>query len=121
MVLDSLLKRIEAETLPTLVLGDWNLPAFGPRYRRLTRNLQDAHLAGGTGFGHTFPGDLTHWAAMGQPWMRIDYVLTDKTHWRVEECRVQTAAEAARSQHRGLWVRLWRGPSTDQKTDPAGG
>jgi endonuclease/exonuclease/phosphatase family metal-dependent hydrolase len=110
VVLDGLMKRIEAETLPTLVLGDWNLPDFGPRYRRLTRNLQDAHLVGGKGFGHTFPGDLPHWAAFGQPWMRIDYVLTDKKHWRVEECRVQTASEAALSQHRALLVRLRRQP-----------
>lgn len=110
LVLEGLLKRIEAETVPVLVLGDWNLPDFGPRYRRLTKNLLDGHREAGSGFGHTFPGDLSHWAAFGQPWMRIDYVLTDKRHWQVEECRVQTASEAARSQHRALFARLWLQP-----------
>jgi len=110
MVLEGLLKRIEAEALPVLVLGDWNLPDFGPRYRRLTKDLQDSHVQAGSGFGHTFPGDLSHWAAYGQPWMRIDYVLTDKRHWRVVECRVQTASEAARSQHRALFAGLWLNP-----------
>ena len=110
VVLEGILKRIEAETLPVLVLGDWNLPDFGPRYRRLTRSLLDAHLEGGSGFGHTFPGDMSHWAAFGLPWMRIDYVLTDRRHWRVEECQVQSAEEAAKSQHRALFVRLWMKP-----------
>jgi endonuclease/exonuclease/phosphatase family metal-dependent hydrolase len=110
IVLEGLLRRVEAETLPTLVLGDFNLPDFGPRYRRLTQNLQDAHIAAGRGFGHTFPGDLSLWAAFGRPWMRIDYILTDPRHWRVEECLVQSAADAVRSQHRALLARLSRLP-----------
>jgi endonuclease/exonuclease/phosphatase family metal-dependent hydrolase len=108
LVIEGLLKRIEAETLPTIVLGDWNVPDVGPRYRRLTRSLQDAHRQAGKGFGYTFPGDLAHWAALGQPWMRIDYVLTDRQHWMIDDCRVQSGAEAGRSQHRAIIVELRR-------------
>lgn len=108
LVIEGLLKRIEAESMPTIVLGDWNLPDFGPRYRRLTDQLQDAHLVAGKGFGYTFPGDLSHWAALGNPWMRIDYVLADRQYWEIHECQVQSGEEAARSQHRALMVALKR-------------
>lgn len=108
VVVEGLLKRIEGESLPTIVLGDWNLPDCGPRYRRLTRQLQDAHQVAGDGLGYTFPGDIMEWAALGQPWMRIDYVLTDVRHWIVRECQVQSGSEAALSQHRGLIVALER-------------
>jgi endonuclease/exonuclease/phosphatase family metal-dependent hydrolase len=100
-----LLERIRQETFPTLVLGDFNLPAVGPRYRELTRTLQDAHRVAGRGYGYTFPGDVQHWVAGGSPWMRIDYILANK-QWRILECVTQQAA--ADSQHRGVFVRLQR-------------
>ena len=109
LVIEGLLKRIEAETIPTIVLGDWNLPDFGPRYRRLTKQLQDAHRVAGEGLGYTFPGDLSFWPALGRPWMRIDYVLVDREHWEIHDCRVQSGEDAARSQHRALNVILqWK-------------
>ena len=106
LMLDALLQQLRAETLPVLVLGDWNLPDFGPRYRDLTRHLLDAHREAGHGYGHTFPGDVTLLGALGQPWMRIDYTLTDRQHWQVLEHQVQTPAND--SQHRGLFTRLRR-------------
>lgn len=115
LVIEGLLKRIEAETLPTIVLGDWNLPDFGPLYRRLTKQLQDAHRVTGKGLGYTFPGDLSHWSALGKPWMRIDYVLADCKHWEIQECLVQSGQEAARSQHRALNVGLKRIPQLPTK------
>ncbi len=105
-VLAALLEKMRAETLPTLVLGDWNLPDFGPRYRALTRDFLDAHREAGRGYGHTFPGDVKLAAALGQPWMRIDYALADRRHWRVLDCRVQD--QAGDSQHRGIFTRLRR-------------
>jgi vancomycin resistance protein VanJ len=105
LTLVALLERIRQETLPTLVLGDFNLPDSGPRYRELTRTLQDAHRVAGRGYGYTFPGDLKHWAAFGQPWMRIDYLLASE-HWAVLECLVQN--EAADSQHRGVFAQMQR-------------
>lgn len=103
-VMAALLEKMRAETLPTLVLGDWNLPDFGPRYRTLTRDFQDAHRAAGRGYGFTFPGDVSLAAAFNRPWLRIDYILADRRHWQVLECRVQEAAGG--SQHRGLLARL---------------
>lgn len=108
LVVEGLLKRIEAETMPTIVLGDWNLPDFGPRYRRLTKQLQDAHRVAGEGLGYTFPGDLSSWSALGRPWMRIDYVLADREHWEIHDCQVQSGKDAARSQHRALKVTMER-------------
>ena len=96
--------EIEKETLPTLVLGDWNVPDSGPRYRQITRSLDDAHREAGTGYGYTFPGDLKHWAALNEPWMRIDYVLCSRGDWEVLECSVQQ--EAADSQHRAVKARV---------------
>lgn len=108
VVIEGLLKRIEAETMPTIVLGDWNIPDFGPRYRQLTNQLQDAHQVAGKGLGYTFPGDLSHWSSLGKPWMRIDYVLADPKHWDIHDCFVQSGESAARSQHRALSVALER-------------
>lgn len=103
--LAALLERIRQDPLPTVVLGDFNLPDAGPRYRELTRTLQDAHRVAGRGFGYTFPGDIKHWTAFGAPWMRIDYILATQ-HWTVLECVVQD--KAADSQHRGVFARLAR-------------
>jgi len=103
--LAALLERIRQETMPTLVLGDFNLPDVGPQYRELTSTLQDAHRVAGRGYGYTFPGDIQHWAAFGQPWMRIDYLLASQ-QWTVLECLVQK--HAADSQHRGVFARLQR-------------
>lgn len=109
-VIDGLLKRIEAESIPTIVLGDWNLPDSGPRYRCLTRMLEDAHRVAGHGPGYTFPGDVSHWAALSRPWMRIDYILTNQGHWETRDCQVQSQEEAGRSQHRALMAILARTP-----------
>lgn len=103
--LAALLERIRQDSLPTVVVGDFNLPDAGPRYRQLTRTLQDTHRMAGRGYGYTFPGDIQHWAAFGLPWMRIDYILATQD-WTVLECEVQD--EAADSQHRGVFARLAR-------------
>jgi endonuclease/exonuclease/phosphatase family metal-dependent hydrolase len=79
--------------LPTLVMGDLNLPQFGPLYRQLTRRLQDTHSAAGQGYGFTCPADLpTRWAARS-PWLRIDYILAD-SHWEVLAHQVEAASAA---------------------------
>lgn len=103
-VLDELLAHIEAETLPTVVLGDWNIPAFGPRYRSMARQLTDAHAAAGMGYGFTAPGDVKHWLAFQQPWLRLDYILTSR-HWNVERCVTEPASAA---QHAAVFARIWQ-------------
>jgi len=101
-VLEELLHYIESETLPTVVLGDWNVPAIGPRYRRMVKQLTDAHAEAGKGYGFTVPGDLKHWMAFRQPWLRLDYVLTDR-RWDVERCVTEPVSPA---QHAAVSARL---------------
>lgn len=101
-VLDELLAHIEAETLPTVALGDWNLPALGPRYRKMVKRLTDAHLVAGKGYGFTAPGDVKHWLAFHQPWLRLDYALASR-HWDVERCVTEPASD---SQHAAVFAQL---------------
>lgn len=101
-VMEELLGHVEAESLPTVVLGDWNIPPLGPRHRRMMRQLTDAHAAGGEGYGFTVPGDVRHWLAFYRPWLRLDYVLSS-LHWAVETCLTE---EASVSQHSAVFASL---------------
>jgi len=101
-VLEELLHYIESETLPTIALGDWNIPALGPRYRRMSRRLVDAHAEGGRGYGFTVPGDVKHWLAFRQPWLRLDYIFTNR-QWEVERCVTEPASQA---QHAAVSAKL---------------
>ncbi len=83
-------ERIRAETIPTLVCGDFNAPNFGPIYNYFASNLQDAHCEGGSGFGYTFPGDTNNPLALFQPWLRLDQMFASK-HWEVRNCRTLEA------------------------------
>jgi endonuclease/exonuclease/phosphatase (EEP) superfamily protein YafD len=78
---------IESETLPTVVCGDFNAPALGPMYRRMTTSFQDSHRQAGIGYGFSFPGDITLPFTGGQ-WIRIDYVLASRA-WDVLRCDVE--------------------------------
>ncbi len=100
---EALLELIHADAQPTVIAGDWNIPDVGPLYWKLTKRLADAHREAGSGYGYTFPGDLNWWAAFGQPWLRIDYVLTDH-HWRPLTCEVEPSPEG--SQHHALFAEL---------------
>ncbi len=97
-MIELLIARIEAETLPTLVLGDWNMPPLGPYYRQMTRRFQDAHAAVGQGYGFTCPGDQWTPLTLGEPWLRIDYVLCN-SRWEPLECYTE---EASKAQHRAV-------------------
>lgn len=93
---------IDAETFPTLVLGDFNAPAGGYIHRRLARGLQDTHKAAGGGFGYTFPGTTRTPLSGGGPWMRIDYILASK-QWEVLGSLTE---ENRPSQHRAVATKL---------------
>ncbi len=101
-VMEELLRHIESETLPTVVLGDWNIPALGPRYRRMSKRLIDAHAVAGQGYGFTVPGDVKHWLAFWRPWLRLDYVFTNR-QWDVERCVTEPESQA---QHAAVSARL---------------
>lgn len=99
---DALKEKIERETLPTLVLGDFNAPSGGYIQRRLTRGFQDSHQVAGSGCGYSFPGTTRNPLSGGGPWMRIDYILASK-QWKV----IASMAEERRpSQHRAVATKL---------------
>lgn len=73
-LVSQLVSRVRAETDPVILLGDLNLPPAGQGYQLLCDVLQDAHAAAGSGFGHTFPGNMKSVASLFAPWIRIDHV-----------------------------------------------
>lgn len=93
-----LARIIEADPLPTIVVGDFNAPAGGHIHGLFLDHLKDAHREAGSGFGFTFPGVTRNPLSRGGPWMRIDYLFCDD-HWETKWC----VTEADRpSQHRAV-------------------
>lgn len=86
-------KYITESPYPVIVGGDFNdVPSSYTYQRLLTDRLRDAWPAGGTGLGTTFTGPL--------PFLRIDFLLIDKSLTIHEVERVETGF----SDHRGLRV-----------------
>jgi endonuclease/exonuclease/phosphatase (EEP) superfamily protein YafD len=84
--LDALIARLEQESLPMIVAGEFNLLEFEPAYTRLTRLLTDTYREAGTGMGFTFPA-AGGYSLDGQlsPFLRLDYI------WRSAELRAHRA------------------------------
>jgi vancomycin resistance protein VanJ len=97
-----ILDAVRRETLPSLVVGDFNAPHTGRIRHLLTRELGDAHAEAGAGFGFTFPGKTRNPLSAGGPWLRIDYIFFTRA-WTAMTCT--TEAERA-SQHRAVAARL---------------
>jgi len=57
IAMERLLVRMEAETLPMLVIGDMNMSDRFPEYRALADLMTDSYLEAGNGFGFTYPAD----------------------------------------------------------------
>jgi vancomycin resistance protein VanJ len=66
--IDDLLTRTQQETVPTLWLGDFNMPDQSDDYARITAHFGDSYRAVGWGFGFTW-----RWA-LQVPFVRLDYV-----------------------------------------------
>jgi len=99
---EELLERVKGETLPYVVVGDFNAPHLGYVYGLLADSMMDAHEAGGSGLGFTFPGETRNPLSFGQPWLRLDHVFVGST-WAVEAS--WTEGER-RSQHRAVAAAL---------------
>lgn len=102
---EQLASVISRETLPFIVAGDLNTPEHGVVHRLIACNLQDAHVAAGTGWGYTFPSNEKKdgiSARIFGAWLRLDYVFAGRGFTPVE-CRV---ASDERSQHRAVLARL---------------
>jgi len=50
-----ILQRIESETLPVLLIGDFNMPDLSEDYSRITAQLVDTFRSVGHGMGFSFP------------------------------------------------------------------
>ena len=96
------LERMESDPLPVIALGDWNVPARGPLYRRMTRKLTDAHAEAGIGHGFTAPGDMRGWWSLGKSWLRLDYILSSG-EWEPMRCVTEPASKA---QHGAVFAEL---------------
>ena len=103
-VIEQLLAKLDAETLPLVVLGDWNMPPLGVIYDHMRRGRLDAHAEVGSGAGFTCPGDLWTPLTLGKPWLRIDYILTNRD-WQPLSCVTESASHAQHCAVAGL-VRL---------------
>jgi len=93
---------LSKETLPFLVCGDFNTPDHGVIYRTVSRQLQDAHRAGGRGWGFTFPGATHNPLSLGGPWLRIDYAFAGRG-WKPVYCQPEPGR---RSQHCAVLARF---------------
>ena len=86
-LVSQLASRVRQEQEPVILLGDLNLPPAGHGYNELCGVLQDAHFSAGTGYGHTFPGNLKSLAGRFAPWIRIDHIFVSSS-WEVQSMAV---------------------------------
>jgi len=67
---DMIVAHLKTCPYPVIVCGDFNETAASYSYQKISRNLKDAFVEKGVGFGRTYAGK---W-----PQFRIDYILYDK-------------------------------------------
>ncbi|GAB4516477.1 MAG: hypothetical protein OHK0046_21890 [Anaerolineae bacterium] len=95
-----LLHRAEQETLPTLMVGDFNMSDTFEEYALVTAHLTDSQRSAGRGFGHTYPArGLGPLPAL----IRLDYVFHDAGFISIQ---ARTLDQYARSDHRPVLVEL---------------
>ncbi|WP_242072344.1 endonuclease/exonuclease/phosphatase family protein [Microcoleus sp. FACHB-68] len=92
-----LVERLQKESLPMIVAGDFNMTDQSQDYDSVKKVLKDAFLASGFGFGFTWPHGWDvglilkkfHWK-LNFPLVRIDYVWYSK-HWSSQHSKVLPA------------------------------
>ncbi|MDQ7027751.1 MAG: endonuclease/exonuclease/phosphatase family protein [Anaerolineae bacterium] len=67
--LAAIYERTQAETLPIIWLGDFNMPHLSDDYQQITQSFEDVYQRVGWGMGWTFPVTLRL-----IPLLRIDYI-----------------------------------------------
>ncbi|MDG2124925.1 MAG: endonuclease/exonuclease/phosphatase family protein [Verrucomicrobiales bacterium] len=98
----NLVKAADNDPLPTIIAGDINVVDTGAIYRTLTSRLSDAHDRAGAGYGFTFPGKTRNPAALFQPWLRLDYILSG-SGWTTTKFVTEKSRP---SQHRAIAATL---------------
>ncbi len=83
----ALLERLESESQPFIVAGDFNMSDASLIYDRLAADMRDAWRGAGNGAGRTFPvAEAIGLPRVVLPFLRLDYI------WHSESLRA-TAAE----------------------------
>ncbi|MFQ3647881.1 MAG: endonuclease/exonuclease/phosphatase family protein [Anaerolineae bacterium] len=113
--IQDVMARIHAETLPVVLLGDFNMPENSPDYQTVTATLTDAYRDVGLGIGWTFRLRLPF------PFLRLDYVFCS-AEWL--PLTAEVLPEHGGSDHYPVRVALaWRGapsiPLTERMLDHA--
>ena len=98
--IQDLVQRVERETLPVIVAGDFNMTDETQDYDRLQKVMQDAFRKSGWGFGFTWPHGWelkflvkrSNWR-LNYPVFRIDYIWYPK-HWGAKSSSVLEATES---------------------------
>ena len=73
--------------LPTVLVGDFNMPCESSLYQRHWFGFQNAFNVAGTGYGYSFPCTRQYCWPPGLPWMRLDHILADDA-WNIRSCKV---------------------------------
>jgi vancomycin resistance protein VanJ len=93
-------QRVERETLPVIVAGDFNMTDETQDYDRVQKVMQDSFRKSGFGFGFTWPHGWelkflvkrSNWR-LNYPVCRIDYIWYSK-HWGAKSSSVLEATES---------------------------
>ena len=94
--IQDLVERIQQETLPVIVAGDFNMTDESQDYYSVQKVLQDAFLKSGFGFGFTWPHGFfakKFNLKLNYPVCRIDYIWYSK-HWGAKSSLVLEATES---------------------------
>ena len=75
------------QTLPELLIGDFNMPISSSLYQKSWGEMANAFDVAGSGFGFTSPCDQFLFWPDYVPWLRIDHILAS-SHWQVLRCQV---------------------------------
>ena len=90
--------RIQAETLPVIWLGDFNMPHLSDDYRRITGSMEDVYGSVGQGMGWTFLLNPYPIALL-----RLDYVFISPEFTAIESA---VGTSSGGSDHLPLWATI---------------
>jgi len=98
--IQDLVERVQQETLPVIVAGDFNMTDETQDYDRVQKVMQDSFRKSGFGFGFTWPHGWplkflvkrSNWK-LNYPVFRIDYIWYSK-HWGAKSSSVLEATES---------------------------
>lgn len=94
--IQDLVERVQQETLPVIVAGDFNMTDESQDYYKVQKVLQDSFLKSGFGFGFTWPHGFFAKKInlkLTYPVCRIDYIWYSK-HWGAKSSSVLEATES---------------------------